>query len=118
MRKRKHRKPTKDFLQRTISLILMVNHNNAQNTSFPLFLFLVYFLVDLIYLKNYVKVHYSIFFFSIDTLDHRSTFCAAMLTGMALSSVLMQRNSPETHMRVTQTVLMTHQLRVLPRYPL
>ncbi len=31
-----------------------------------------------------------------------------MLTGIALSSVLMHRNSPETHIRVTQTVLITH----------
>lgn len=34
-----------------------------------------------------------------------------MLTGMARSSVRMQRNSPETHMTATQTVLITHQLK-------
>ena len=34
----------------------------------------------------------------------------AMLTGMVLSSVLMQRNSPVTHIVVTQTRLMAHQV--------
>ena len=34
----------------------------------------------------------------------------AILTGIVLSSVLMQRNSPVTHMVVTQTRLMAHQV--------
>ena len=34
----------------------------------------------------------------------------AILTGMVLSSVLMQRNSPVTHIVVTQTRLMAHQV--------
>ena len=33
---------------------------------------------------------------------------AAMLTGMALSSVRMQRNSPVTHISVTETPFSTH----------
>ena len=38
-----------------------------------------------------------------------------MLTGMVLSSVLMQRNSPDTHMVVKQTKLMHHHVRVWGR---
>ena len=34
----------------------------------------------------------------------------AMLTGIVLSSVLMQRNSPDTHIVVTHTREMTHQV--------
>ena len=33
-----------------------------------------------------------------------------MLTGIVLSSVLMQRNSPVTHIVVTHTRLMAHQV--------
>ena len=33
-----------------------------------------------------------------------------MLTGIVLSSVLIQRNSPETHIVVRQSRLMTHQV--------
>jgi len=36
----------------------------------------------------------------------------AILTGIVLSSVLIQRNSPDTHMVVKQTRLMHHQVRV------
>ena len=50
--------------------------------------------------------------------DHRSVALAAMLTGMALSSVRMQRNSAVTQVRVRQTKLMNHQLSVLPMKPL
>ena len=43
---------------------------------------------------------------------HRSALAelavAAMLTGMALSSVRMQRNSPVTHISVTETPFSTH----------
>ena len=43
---------------------------------------------------------------------HRSALAelavADMLTGMALSSVRMQRNSPVTHIRVTETPFRTH----------
>lgn len=46
---------------------------------------------------------------------YRSVFLSplpapAMLTGIVLSSVLMHRNSPETHMVVRQSRLMTHQV--------
>ena len=43
---------------------------------------------------------------------HRSDFCEApaILTGIVLSSVLMHKNSPVTHMVVTQTRLMHHQV--------
>lgn len=41
-----------------------------------------------------------------------------METGMALSSVRMQRNSPETHIRVTQIVLMAHHEKEEVRAPL
>ena len=41
-----------------------------------------------------------------------------MLTGMVLSSVLMQRNSPDTHMMVTATRLMHHQVADKGREPL
>ena len=43
---------------------------------------------------------------------HRSALAelavADMLTGMALSSVRMQRNSPVTHISVTETPFSTH----------
>ena len=41
-----------------------------------------------------------------------------MLTGMVLSSVLMQRNSPDTHMMVTHTRLIHHQVADKGRDPL
>ena len=41
-----------------------------------------------------------------------------MLTGMVRSSVLMQRNSPDTHMMVTATRLMHHQVADKGREPL
>ena len=41
-----------------------------------------------------------------------------MLTGMALNSVRMQRNSPDTHMMVMHTMLMTHHDKNVGKNPL
>ena len=38
-----------------------------------------------------------------------------MLTGIVLSSVLMQRNSPDTHIVVRQSRLITHQVAEMGR---
>ena len=47
------------------------------------------------------------------SLYHRSAF-GVMLTGIARSSVLMHKNSPDTHIIVMQTILINHHVIVCP----
>ena len=44
---------------------------------------------------------------------HRSAF-GVMLTGIALNSVLMHKNSPDTHIIVIQTMFINHHVIVFP----
>ena len=49
------------------------------------------------------------------TCSQISDLAPAMLTGIVLSSVLMQRNSPDTHIVVRQSRLITHQVAEMGR---
>ena len=62
--------------------------------------------------RNHLRETNKVTMKNVTLLAHRSDFCEApaILTGIVLSSVLMHKNSPVTHMVVTQTRLMHHQV--------
>ena len=74
-------------------------------TSYYIFLYHLY--------KYEGKITFGIEIVKEGVTSHSSVLPAAapaMLTGMVLSSVRMQRNSPDTHIVVTHTRLMHHQV--------
>ena len=80
-------------------------HNTLMMMTYYIFLYHLY--------KYEGKITFGIEIVKEGVTGHSSVLAAAapaMLTGMVLSSVRMQRNSPDTHIVVTHTRLMHHQV--------
>ena len=63
----------------------------------------------MVFSKTQPKSYISRLFFY-----HRSDF-GVILTGIALSSVLMHKNSPDTHIIVMHTIFINHHVMVPPK---
>ena len=76
--------------------------------------------MDILRIKYVNGLHllYLIVKYILNVIFHKSTLEVLMLTGIALSSVRMHRNSPETHITATQIMLMTHQDKNVGKHPL